>query len=587
MKPTEEFTQLRFHFTDPIQHDYEVIRPIVLFAQPVATRSEETDIKRTTVGEKARRFVTGGMLGLVDRRKGQSGRKGHRYPEAVARYILYLKQLYPPIHFREIARILGRKFGYKTNHHTVKRFLEQHPIPVQLEFPLETFHDYELAYEARWTVVRMFYEGWNKKSIAGLLKLSRQHVIDIIKNFERDGFAGLEDKRSRPVNHPHNQLTMPFLDKVATVQEDYPRLGRFRVHGLLEREMGDDTPSERSVGRAMAANRFFQKAPGPWPPPLEKNSQTKPLPYLPLYAHQYWFIDIRYLVKLDGHWIYSICIIEGYSRKILAGMASEYQDEPAVLQILHAALGEYGAPDSIVSDNGSVFTAKAYERVLAKLDITPCYIEKRQAWQNLIESQFKIQLRLADAKFEQAATPDEIQEQHAAFIQVFNTTNHWAHRDRKDGEKTPVAVLAWQKGRAKDPSILRRAFRHLQFTRTVNQHGFVSLQRFFIYAELGLAKKRVAIWIYQDRLHIEHQQTLLARYSCHLDHKTKQLKAVNRPKLYQTQYASPQLELIELDETQWHKVRPRPFFSRRQPQGPFAKQLPLLFLGFVLYCIPP
>jgi hypothetical protein len=114
-------TQISFH--DPIQHDNEVIRPIVLFAQPVAARSEETDIKRTTVGEKARRFVTGGMLGLVDRRKNQSGRKGHRYPEAVARYILYLKQLYPPIHCREIARILGRKFGYKTNHHTVKRFL--------------------------------------------------------------------------------------------------------------------------------------------------------------------------------------------------------------------------------------------------------------------------------------------------------------------------------------------------------------------------------------------------------------------------------------------------------------------------------
>ena len=585
MKPTEEFTQLRLHFTDPIQHDYEVIRPVVLFAQPIADRSNETDIKRTTVGEKARRFVTGGMWGLLDRRKGPLGRKGHQYPEAIARNILYLKQLYPPIHYREIARILGRKFGYKTNHHTVKRFLERHPIPVQLEFPLDAFHDYESAYEARWTVVRLFYEGWNKKSVAGLLKLSRQHVTDIIKNFEHDGFAGLEDKRSRPVNHPHNQLTMPFLDKVAIVQQEYPRLGHFRVHGLLEREIGNDTPSERSVGRTMAANRFFQNGPGPWPPSPEKNSHTKPLPYLPLYPHQYWFIDIRYLVKLDGHWAYSICIIEGYSRKILAGMASEYQDEPAVFQLLHAALGEYGAPDGIVSDNGSVFTAKAYERVLANLDITPCYIEKRQAWQNLIESQFKIQLRLADAKFEKAATLEEIQELHAASIQVFNTTNHWAHRDRGDGNKTPVAALAWQKGRAIDPAKLQRAFRHLYFARKVNKHGYVSVQRFFIYAERGLARHRVAIWIYQNRLHIEHQQTLLARYSCRLDRKKKQLRSVMQPKLYQTAYDSPQLELIELDETQWHKVRQRPLFSRRQPQGPFAKQLPLLCLEFVLYIL--
>ena len=80
--------------------------------------------------------------------------------------------------------------------------------------------------------------------------------------------------------------------------------------------------------------------------------------------------------------------------------------------------------------------------------IQACYIEKQQAWQNLIESQFKIQLRLADAKFEQATSLEEIQAQHAAFIQIFNTTNHWAHRERQDGARTPVAVLAWQQGRS-------------------------------------------------------------------------------------------------------------------------------------------
>ena len=114
MPTTEEFAQLRLRFIDPIQHDYEVIRPVVLFAQPVAERSREIDLERTTVGEKARRFVTSGMLGLADQRKTRAGRKGHEYPEPVANYILYLKQLYPPIHYREIVRIVERKFGYQT-----------------------------------------------------------------------------------------------------------------------------------------------------------------------------------------------------------------------------------------------------------------------------------------------------------------------------------------------------------------------------------------------------------------------------------------------------------------------------------------
>lgn len=555
MDVKEDFTQLKLRFTDPIQHDYEVIRPVVLFSQQIAERSRETEIERTTVGEKAKRFITEGMLGLVDQRTTRAGRKEHTYPDPIAGYILYLKQLYPPIHYREIVRIAGRKFGYKTNHHTVKSFLERHQIPFQLELELTTFHEFEDAYEARWTVVRMYYQGWEKQSIAGLLKLSRRHVGRLIAAFEKDGFVGLEDKRTRPANHPHNQLTLPFLEEVLEVQEAYPRLGRFRVHGILEQTKGEDTTSERTVGRAMAANRFFRGAPGPWPPPPEpSNEEPKELPYNPLYRHKYWFIDIRYLVKLNRRWGYSICIIEGYSRKILAGMASEYQDELSVLQLLHAALTEYGRPEGIVSDNGSVFTANAYAQLLQKLEIQPCYIEKGKAWQNLIEAQFKIQLRMADANFELAETLEEIQEQHAAFIQVFNTISHWAHRERKDGLKTPVEVLGWVRGRPVEPHVLRDAFRHLQFPRVVNRHGLVSVQRFYIYAERGLARQRVAVWIYEGRLRIEYQQTLLARYSCVMDRQQKTLKSVSRPKLYRTPYVSPQMELFELDDKQWRKV---------------------------------
>ena len=179
------------------------------------------------------------MLGLHDQRAEQSGRKGHVYPDAVAAYMLYLKQLYPSIHWREIERIVQRKFGYKTNHHTIKHFFERHPIPVQLEFDLPLFSDFADAYEARWTVVRMAYEGWNKKSIAGCLQLSRTHVSTILKAFDRDGFEGLEDQRTRPAHHPDDQLTLPFLKEVLDLQKEYPRAGRFRLYGLLEQQRAE------------------------------------------------------------------------------------------------------------------------------------------------------------------------------------------------------------------------------------------------------------------------------------------------------------------------------------------------------------
>ena len=121
MTPTEDFGQLRLKFTDPIQHTYEVIRPIVLFSETISERSRQTGVERTQVGEKTKRFVQQGMMGLFDQRTDKGGRKPHQFPEPVAAHILYLKQLYPPIHYREIVRIVERKFGYKTNHHTRTR----------------------------------------------------------------------------------------------------------------------------------------------------------------------------------------------------------------------------------------------------------------------------------------------------------------------------------------------------------------------------------------------------------------------------------------------------------------------------------
>lgn len=407
MSAQEEFEHIRRQFIDPIQHDYEVIRPIVLFAETAAERSRQTGVERTVVGDKARRFVLEGMLGLTDRRAEAAGRKGHSYPEAIAGYIVYLKQLYPPIHLREIARIVQRKFGYKTNHHTLKQFLEPYNTPIQLELGLTTFSTFADAYHARWTVVRMAYEGWNKKSIADCLKLSRTHVYTILEAFARDGFAGLEDQRTRPPQHPDNQLTLPLLKEILDIQHEYPRAGRFRVHGLLEQQRAEPPPSERTVGRAMAINRQFHGAPGPWQSARDEHPDAvsfKHLPYRPAYRHHLWFTDIRYLVQLDGSWVYSICLSEGYSRKIVAGMASPHQDLPAILQILFAALAEYGCPQAIVSDNGSVFRAGDYLAILRALDIEPLHIEQGKPWQNMIEAQFKVQLRLADFHFEQAQT---------------------------------------------------------------------------------------------------------------------------------------------------------------------------------------
>ena len=41
LESQEEFSQLYLRFTDPIQYDYEAIRPVIFFVQPIAQWTRE------------------------------------------------------------------------------------------------------------------------------------------------------------------------------------------------------------------------------------------------------------------------------------------------------------------------------------------------------------------------------------------------------------------------------------------------------------------------------------------------------------------------------------------------------------------
>jgi hypothetical protein len=108
VEPTAEFAQLQLGFVDQTQWRYEVIRPLVLFADRTAQqRARETETHPYTVRTLQRRFRQQGMLGflpgdveVVPRRRASP------VPEAVRQEVDRLKALYDGFHSRELARIL-------------------------------------------------------------------------------------------------------------------------------------------------------------------------------------------------------------------------------------------------------------------------------------------------------------------------------------------------------------------------------------------------------------------------------------------------------------------------------------------------
>ena len=95
MEPTAAFAQLQLGFVDQTQWRYEVIRPLVLFAdRTAAQRAQETDTHPDTVRTLQRRFRQQGMLGLLPADVEVVPRKRTSpIPEAVRQEIDRLKTL--------------------------------------------------------------------------------------------------------------------------------------------------------------------------------------------------------------------------------------------------------------------------------------------------------------------------------------------------------------------------------------------------------------------------------------------------------------------------------------------------------------
>ena len=49
--------------------------------------------------------------------------------------------------------------------------------------------------------------------------------------------------------------------------------------------------------------------------------------------------------------------------------------------------------------------------------------------------------------------------------------------------------------------------------RVITLRGYVSVQRFYLYAERGLSRQRVSVWLYEGRLHVAYCEALLAQYT--------------------------------------------------------------------------
>lgn len=561
-EPTQNWQDIQQATLWPEQEVYERLRPIVLFGETAAKRAKETGASERTLHYQAALFEQEGMASLFPKPHPPSPDPGRSLPPQMCQLIVNLKAEYPDFSLREISTICFLRFGRKLSHHTVQRVLADGPKPTVTERRYPPYAQIEDPYQRRRAIVDLHAEGWSHTAISAYLQTPRHRVYDVLQRWAEFGHTGLDDTEQQ-----HARKTgIREIHEVGKLVKDTPELGAYRVRAALE-QLGIHL-SQATCGRLLSLNRTLY---GVSAPSGDAPRERMPMPFKAHFKHEYWSVDVRYIEEHNLGFpepIYLISVLENYSRACLASKISPTQNQWDYLEVLFAALSAFGTPSAIVSDGGGIFSCNQAMDVYAALGIRKERIEKRQAWQNYIESHFNIVRKMADAKFARATSWEEMIATHRRWMRDYNIQRHFAHEKREDGCHSPATVLGEQKGTVYSESILNRILFATRYTRHLNRFGYLRVQGWKLYGERALPGEPVTVWVYDGKVTVEYQTVTLSQYDVEVQEDRKSLKQVSKPQLAHHPFRSPQLTLIDVSPSEWRLYWRAPTYQpRRRPNA--------------------
>ena len=216
-------------------------------------------------------------------------------------------------------------------------------------------------HEFRLKVARLYVEdGYPAKLIASQFGISDYSVYTWGKRYREHGEQGLVDN---PKPATGSKLPEAVSQSIVDLKKENPGYGARRIRDILKRFFLVGT-SESTVQRTLRAQGLTQPAKRK----REKNP-AKPRFFERARPNQMWQSDIM-TFRLAGKNAYLIGYIDDYSRYITGLGFYRSQTAENVIETYRRAVGEYGVPKEILTDNGRQYTnwrgSTRFEKELSK-----------------------------------------------------------------------------------------------------------------------------------------------------------------------------------------------------------------------------
>lgn len=182
--------------------------------------------------------------------------------------------------------------------------------------------------------------------------VSRETGHKWVKRFKEKGYEGLEEQSRRPKAAP---LATAEDLVIATLQarEAHPRWGPIKLHGLLRRRFGDQTPSARTISRILRRANVVRERRKRRPLSVVERAPTA----LAQAPNDVWTVDFKgWWQTLNGDRCEPLTVRDAYSRFLLAVVVCSAKKRD-VRPVFEKLFRRHGLPRAIQCDNGVPFVA--------------------------------------------------------------------------------------------------------------------------------------------------------------------------------------------------------------------------------------
>ena len=200
---------------------------------------------------------------------------------------------------------------------------------------------------ARYLVEAHLREGRSVAELAASHGVHRSWIYKLRARYRAEGEAGLEPRSRRPKRSP-TKTAEPFVAQILALREQLTRdgfdAGAHTIHAHLSRDQSD-VPSPSTIWRVLKAEGLVT----PQPHKRPRSSYVRFCAELP---NECWQTDITCWREVE-----IIGVIDDHSRLCMAARAFAQVKVADVVATFYEAASRFGLPQSLLSDNGAVYTA--------------------------------------------------------------------------------------------------------------------------------------------------------------------------------------------------------------------------------------